>query len=243
MTEIIHHLFNPLPNAIMTVLMGISTIYWIFSAVLGGFDGFDIDMDVQPEIDIDVDVDIDANVDTDFDLQQNHVEVIHDKEVDLADHVNVRQPGLFTQILEFMNVGKIPFMIILTIFKFFTWAGTLLTTTIPKVASLGLWSAIILIPLSFIAVILTHYATIPLVKFLKDTGFHGEIAINCIGKEGTMLSSITADKYGNVEIVINQDPIKILATSTDGTPIQYGDKVLIVNKSKTENIYQVQKIQ
>ncbi|MDM1348283.1 DUF1449 family protein [Myroides marinus] len=237
MTEILHHLFNPLPNAIMSVLMGISFLYWIFSAVLGGFDGFDIDMDVNPEIDVDVDMD----VDTDFDLHQSHVDISHDKEVDVADHVDVRQPSVFMQILEFMNVGKIPFMIILTIFKFFTWAGTLLTTTIPKVVNMGFWSVVILIPLSFVAIILTHYATLPLVKFLKDTGYHGEKAIDFIGQEGIMLSSITENKHGNMEIVINQDPIKILVESTDGNPIKYGDKVIIINKSDKDNVFLVRK--
>ncbi|MDM1530598.1 OB-fold-containig protein [Myroides odoratimimus] len=240
MTEIIHHLFNPLPNAIMSVLMGITFIYWIFSAVLGGFDGFDIDMDVNPEID--VDIDIDADVDTDFDLQQSHLDIAHDKEVDVADHVDVRQPSIFMQILEFMNVGKIPFMIVLTIFKFFTWAGTLLTTTIPKVVNLGFWSVVILIPLSFIAIILTHYATLPLVKFLKNTGYHGEKAIDFIGKEGVMLSSIIADKQGNMEVIIDQDPIKILVQSTDGNQIKYGDKVIITKKCDKENIFQVRRI-
>ncbi|MDR0230277.1 MAG: DUF1449 family protein [Flavobacteriaceae bacterium] len=237
MTEIIHHLFNPLPNAIMSVLMGISFLYWIFSAVLGGFDGFDVDMDVNPEIDVDVDMD----VDTDFDLHQSHVDITHDKEVDVADHIDVRQPSMFMQILEFMNVGKIPFMIVLTIFKFFTWAGTLLTTTIPKVVSMGFWSVVILIPLSFLAIILTHYATLPLVNFLKNTGYHGEKAIDFIGKEGIMLSSITENKHGNMEVVINQDPIKILVESTDGNPIKYGDKVIIINKSDKGNIFLVRK--
>lgn len=221
----------------MTVLMGISFIYWIFSAVLGGFDGFDIDMDVNPEIDVDIDMD----VDTDFDLQQNHVDIAHDKEVDVADHVDVRQPSVFMQILEFMNVGKIPFMIVLTIFKFFTWAGTLLTTTIPKVVNMGFWSIVILIPLSFLAIILTHYATLPLVKFLKNTGYHGEKAIDFIGKEGIMLSSITENRHGNMEVVINQDPIKILVQSTDGSQIKYGDKVIIINKSDKDNVFQVRK--
>lgn len=239
MTEIIHHLFNPLPNAIMSVLMGISFVYWIMSAVLGGFDGFDIDMDVNPEIDIDVD--IDADVDTDFDLQQNHIDVIHDKEVDVADHIDIRQPSFFMQVLEFMNVGKIPFMIILTIFKFFTWAGTLLTTTIPKVINMGFWSVVILIPLSFLAIILTHYATLPLVKFLKNTGYHGELAIDFIGREGIMLSSIAESKHGNMEIVVDQDPIKILVTSLDGSQIKYGDRVIITKKSDTDNVFQVRK--
>ncbi|MDR2221238.1 MAG: DUF1449 family protein [Flavobacteriaceae bacterium] len=237
MTEIIHHLFNPLPNAIMTVLMGITFIYWIFSAVLGGFDGFDVDMDVHPEVDVDVDMD----VDTDFDLHQNHVDVIHDKEVDIDDNITIKEPSAFMQVLEFMNVGKIPFMIVLTMFKFFTWAGTLLTTMIPKVVHLGMWSVVILIPLSFVAIILTHYATLPLVKFLKNTGYHGELAIDFIGKEGIMLSSISDNKHGNMEIIVGQDPIKILVKSTDGSLIKYGDKVIILTKADKDDIFQVRK--
>lgn len=161
MKDIIQHLFFPVSNAIMTVLMLISVVYWLLSALMGGFDGFGI------ETPSDIDVDVDANVSTDFDLQQNHVDILQDKNSDVDEPTLSKEPSLFMKVLHYMNVGKVPFMIVLTIFKFFTWAGSLLSTISPHVTKLGNWSIIILIPLAAVAVVLTHYATIPLGNFLK----------------------------------------------------------------------------
>lgn len=94
------------------------------------------------------------------------------------------------KLLHYMNVGKVPFMIVLTVFNFFTWAGSLLTTVSPHINKLGNWSVLILIPLAIVAIILTHYATILLVSFLKKTGYHGDVVIDFIGREGLMQSLI-----------------------------------------------------
>ncbi len=235
MNELIHHLFNPLPNAIMTVLMIISFVYWIVSFLGGGIDSTDID--INPEIDLDVD--IDAEVDTEFDLHNNQIDTLSDSEIDTHLHT---EPSLFVKVLHYMNVGKVPFMIVLTLLKFFTWAGTLIATTIPSVANLGMKSVVILIPLSFIAIFFTHYATTPIARFLYNTGYHGEESIDFIGKEGKMLSSISDYKKGNVEILIENDPVKLLVTSNDGEQLSFGEKVLIINKSTDKNVYIVKKI-
>ena len=231
MKDIIHHLFFPLPNAVMSVLLLLSVLYWLFSAIMGGFDG------ILPEADVDMDVD----VDTDFDFQQNHLDIVHDKELDPADPESSTTPTLFAKLLHYMNVGQVPFMMILTLFKFFTWAGSLLSTFSPKITQLGNWSIIILIPLAIIAIILTHYATIPLGNFLKKTGYHGDEVIDFIGKEGIMQSSIHSDKHGILHLIINQDPFKLMVMSWDGTPLQFGDRVYIIEKSTSENLYYVVK--
>lgn len=234
--------------------MIISFVYWLFSFIVGGIDNVDIDINSDFDIDVDVDVDVDAEIDVDADADiDNNIQ--HNGDFSNSDFNNVKDLqhatdipshadlSIFVKIMHYMNIGKVPFMIVLTLFKFFTWAGTLLVTTVPKVASLGMTSVIILIPLSFIAIFFTHYATTPIAKFLHKTGYQGEVAIDFIGKEGRMISSITANKRGNIEIVIDNDPVKILVESNDGTPLMYGDKVLVINKSnKHNNIYTVRKI-
>ncbi|MGG5577290.1 hypothetical protein ACPDHL_08120 [Myroides sp. C15-4] len=231
MKDIIHHLFFPISNAIMTVLMLISVIYWLFSAIMGGLDGIDIAS--EPSVDLDVD--------TSFDLQQNHIDILHDKEPDLDEPVVSHESGLVAKLLHYMNVGQVPFMMVLTIFKFFTWAGSLVSTLSPQVVNLGNWSVIILIPLAVVAIILTHYATLPLGNFLKRTGYHGDKIIDFIGREGVMQSSIEAEKHGIMQLVVNQDPIKVMVASWDGAPIQFGDRVYIIERAQTPNLYYVVK--
>jgi len=231
MKDIIHHLFFPISNAIMTVLMLISVIYWLFSAIMGGLDGIDIAS--EPSVDLDVD--------TSFDLQQNHIDILHDKEPDLDEPVVSHESGLVAKLLHYMNVGQVPFMMVLTIFRFFTWAGSLVSTLSPQVVNLGNWSVIILIPLAVVAIILTHYATLPLGNFLKRTGYHGDEIIDFIGREGVMQSSIEAEKHGIMQLIVNQDPIKVMVASWDGAPIQFGDRVYIIERAQTPNLYYVVK--
>lgn len=250
MTELIHHLFNPLPNAIMTVLMIISFVYWLFSFIVGGIDNVDIDINSDFDIDVDVDAEVDIDTDADIDNELQHNGDFSNSDFNTVkdiqhspDALSHSDPSIFVKIMHYMNIGKVPFMIVLTLFKFFTWAGTLIVTTVPKVASLGMTSVIILIPLSFVAIFFTHYATTPIAKFLHKTGYQGEVAIDFIGKEGKMISSITADKRGNLEVIIDNDPVKLLVESNDGTSLTYGDRVLIINKSNQhKNTYTVRKI-
>lgn len=58
-----------------------------------------------------------------------------------------------------------------------------------------------------------------------------------------MQSSIAAQKHGIMQLVVDQDPIKIMVISSGGDPLQFGDKVSIIAKSTTENVYVVKHIQ
>lgn len=71
MNDFFYDLMHPLPNAVMTVIMGVLAVYWLFVFLSGiGFEdvdlGFDFDVDV-PDVDVDVDADLDADVDVDAD--------------------------------------------------------------------------------------------------------------------------------------------------------------------------------
>ena len=76
MTEILHTLLHPLPNAVMTVIMGILTLYWLFVLISGtGVEDLDLGLDFDTGIDAsggnytDINVDGDADLsDTDMDL-------------------------------------------------------------------------------------------------------------------------------------------------------------------------------
>ena len=50
MTELLNLLFNPLPNGIMTVLTGMSLLYWVFVLFSGNGIDFGLDADVDSEI-------------------------------------------------------------------------------------------------------------------------------------------------------------------------------------------------
>lgn len=226
MTEFIHSLMHPLPNAVTTVLVGVLLIYWIFVFLLGlGFD--DIDLGFDFDIDIDApDGVIDADADADTDISETSTE---------------KTPGFMMKFLSFINVGKVPFMLILSTLKFFTWVGSLITTTYIDVTSWGTWSLLILIPISVIAVFITKLVTTPMAKFFKEIGYKGEEEIDFLGRPGKMLSNIKGDKIGTAEFVIDKNPIKLNVKSINGDEIKYGEYVIVENESEDKKIYMVSK--
>ena len=225
MTDLIYNLMHPLPNAVMTVIMAVLVVYWLFVLLLGvGLEdldlGFDFDVDVdEPDVRVNADVDADSGD-----------EVVADK-----------SPGFFMQFLTFLNVGRVPFMLILSTFKFFIWVGSLVMTSFVNVTTWGLSSLFILIPLAVIAVFFTKFATNPMVKFFKEIGYKGEEEIDFLGRSGKMTSSIKDEKIGTAEFVVEDNPIKLNVKSLSGAEIKYGDYVVIMDESDDKKYYMVDK--
>lgn len=207
MAEILNYFFHPLPNAIMTVLVSLSAIYWILTFISGDFLG-------------DLDVDLDAGVDVDG-------------------HGEVNDPSFFSKALAFINVGKVPVMVVLSTFKFIAWIFTLASSMIWNISNWGWKSGLILIPVFLLAYFLTRLATKPLIKVYRSMGYNGEEQHELIGRNGKMKSAIYGDKLGYAEVVILNDVIRVLVKSKTGDPIPYGAEVLLVGDADKGRYYLV----
>jgi len=246
MGDFFYNLMHPLPNAVMTVIMAVLVVYWLFVLLLGvGLEdldlGFDFDVNV-PDVNVpDTDVP-DVSVDAP-DAGADVSEV--DGDIDTADSENEavaeNSPGFFMKFLNFLNVGRVPFMLILSIFKLFTWIGSLITTSLINVTTWGLTSVFILIPIMIIAIFFTKFATNPMVKFFKEIGYKGEEEIDFLGRSGKMLSSIKGEKIGIAEFLIEKNPIKLNVKSLDGAEIKYGEYVVVMDESDDKKYYLVNK--
>lgn len=228
MTDFLHTLFHPLPNGIMTALMLIIAVYWIFVLIGGvGFDDIDLDIDFSPDIDVDVEVpDIEVDV------------------VDIADtdsHITIDKvpQGIFLRCLSFINVGQVPFMLVLSTFIFLLWIGSLITTHFFNIDHLGWKSVFILLPLVIVGIFLTKAATTPMAKLFKEINYQGEAATDFFGCSGKMLSNIEGQKVGSAEFLVNRNPIKLNVISLNGDPIKYGDTVIITEELPKQNMYYV----
>lgn len=225
MTDFLYNLMHPLPNAVMTVIMGVLAIYWLFTFLLGvGLDdldlGFDFDVDVPDAPDVDGGAE---------DIAPEH-EVAPEK-----------SPGFFIKFLNYMNVGRVPFMLVFSTLKFFMWIGTLVTTSFVNVASWGLSSLFILIPIAVVALFFTKFATNPMVKFFKEIGYKGDEEIDFLGRSGKMLSNIQGEKIGTAEFIVDSNPIKLNVRSQDGAEIRYGDYIVVMDESDDKKYYLVNK--
>ncbi|MBL7756912.1 MAG: DUF1449 family protein [Chitinophagaceae bacterium] len=209
-------LFHPLSNAIMTVLTGITAIYWIFTFIAGGLFG-DTDVDTGVEVN-------GADVDT-------------DTETDVGDSVGDK--SAFQKALEFVNIGKVPFMVVYSTFKFIAWIVTLTSSIAFGLASWGWKSVLILIPVFIVAFFITRYATKPLVKVYHAMGYNGEEAQELLGRIARMKSTISGNTIGAAEVKVQSDIIRINVKSKTGDTIPYDAEVMIADESSDKKFYLV----
>ncbi len=209
-------LFHPLSNAIMTVLAGITAIYWIFTFIAGDLFG-DTDVDAGVEVD-------GADVDTDTDS-------------DVGDSVGDK--SAFQKALEFVNIGKVPFMVVYSTFKFIAWIVTLTSSIAFGLASWGWKSVLILIPVFLVAFFITRYATKPLIKVYHAMGYNGEEAQELLGRTARMKSTISGNTIGAAEVKVQSDIIRINVKSKTGDTIPYNAEVMIADESADKKFYLV----
>ena len=214
MTEIFNLLFHPLPNGIMTVLTGCSLLYWLFVMISGSGMDFGVDADAALEV---------GDV----------------SELDSPD--DVAEPGFMAKVWDFINVGKVPLMVIVTLFKFVSWIMTIASSIVFGIGKMGVWSVLILIPIFIIAYFLMHFLTKPFVKLYKNLGYQGDDPIDFLGRTGKMKSTIEDSKIGSAEFYINGDVIRLNVMSKDGSKIEYDETVLILNESEDRKIFYVKK--
>ena len=216
MSGIIELLFHPLSNAIMTVLTGVTALYWITTFLAGDLFG-------------------DAGVDGDVSVQGA------DLDTDIAgdgDDVSGDQPFL-QKALEFVNVGKVPFMMVYSVFKFVAWIITLASSVVLGLATWGWKSVIILLPVFLVAYVITRYATKPLVKVYNAMGYNGEEPQELLGRIGRMRSTISGDMIGAAEVKIQSDIVRINVKSKTGESIGYDSEVMIADESADKKFYLV----
>jgi membrane protein implicated in regulation of membrane protease activity len=214
MSGIMDLLFNPLSNAIMTVLTGVTALYWVTTFITGdlfGDAGTDTDLAVQG-----------ADLDTDVE----------------ASEVGADKPFL-QRALEFVNIGKVPFMVVLSVFKFMAWIITLTSSVFLGLASWGWKSVLVLLPVFIAAYIITRYATKPLIKVYDAMGYNGEESQELLGRIARMKCTISGDTIGAAEVKIQSDIIRINVRSKTGEPIAYGAEVMISGESSDKRFYLV----
>lgn len=209
-------LFHPLSNWIMTVLTGVTAIYWIFTFIAGDLFG---DADVDPGIEVQG-----ADVDTDTDT-------------DVGDSVGDK--SFFQKAMEYVNIGKVPFMVVYSTFKFIAWIFTLLSSVALGLASWGWKSVFILLPVFIVAFFVTRFATKPLVKIYNAMGYNGEDAQELMGRIGRMKSTISGETIGAAEVVIQGDVIRVNVKSKTGESLAYDTDVMIAGESADKKYYLV----
>tara|TARA_R110002012_G_scaffold216480_1_gene387611 strand:- start:76 stop:696 length:621 start_codon:yes stop_codon:yes gene_type:complete len=203
--------------------------------------GIDFDLD----IDVDVDVDIDADIDLDTGLEGGNMDFqdVANAEVDREHVVNKRTRRLkwWQILLIYFNFVGLPFMFTFTFWIFNWWLITVLATLITGSYDNSFGFIIVLAAL-IPALILTKITTTPFKSFFKNLNKDGDKAVDFLGREALLLSSISGDKLGNAEVMADGNLMSIYVKSLDGSELRFRESVLIIKQSDDKNYFLVSKI-
>ena len=134
-------------NIIPTILIVFVVLYWIV-VLMGLVSMSSVELDVDADADLHVDVDMHADLHVDADIHAD-VDVDADMHVDADTHIGAdvghSGPGIMLQGLLFFNVGKAPFLILLSFFAIPLWFMSLTVNYYLHIESVAI-SILLLIP-------------------------------------------------------------------------------------------------
>lgn len=221
-------------NTALTIFVMILVVYWLISMISG------LDFDIDFDVDVDVDADIDMDIDTGSGVESG-IEDTANVEVNKDDVVGKRRKPLkwWQIILIYFNFVGLPFMFTFTCFVFFWWISSLVLTSFFNLYETTFGFLIMF--LSFIpGLIFTKIFTGPFKSFFRKFNKDGDEPVDFIGRRGICNSTISGDKLGNAEVIIDGNPYSIYIKSENGELINYHDSILIIKASKNKTYYYVQ---
>lgn len=215
MTEFLNYLIVSY-NVWFTAPLAIVFLLALFRLVTGAMDFGDVDADLDMDADIDADADVDADTGS--------------------------QGPSFSDVFGFLNVGRVPLMIVL-MSLFVTWgifgliANALLN--IPETPNRVWISCIIAFFCCFLG---TRYISIALSKLFPES----EKAISdvqLLGLRGRVISGQITTTFGTARVQVPDGPELTVScrVEPDGiTPVK-GDTVILINYDPTKRIFDVKK--
>lgn len=206
-------------NFIPTLLLLVMVLYWL-TVLLGALDinSFDFDLDVDADVEIDVDADADAD---------------HSAEGSNSDG------SFFNGVLTFFNIGKIPFMILMTFVAFPLWAISIIANALFGNETL-LISLLLLIPNLVVSLLIAKIMTTPFVRIFASLKEKERSREDLVGSICSLRLPCTDTAAGQAEINIEGTSILINVMATRGNAIRKGNTGLVIQYNEPEDFYLVE---
>lgn len=214
MKELIEISFSPV-NAFFSIMCIIMLVYWVLVIIAGlDPDMFSVNFDS-------------ADVDSNFDSDPSGSE-------------DAAEGNGFMKILEYFNFDELPLMFIITIVFFSMWLIGVNVSYYLGVES-TLLGFLLLIPNFILSLFVVKLFSKPLGYLYKQVNHKGEPEIDFLGRRCRVVTSISHVKTGQVELIVNGDPMKIYARSNTDEVIPAGQQAVIVGESDDKKYYLVEK--
>ncbi len=209
MNDFLIYVFNG-ANAVATALLLFVVLYWII--VIFGVVSTDF---------LDFDLDLDTDGEADLDASGDGLEV-----------------SWFNNVLQFFNLGKIPFMIWLSFLALPLW---IITVNINNFLGFETFlpGLIVLLPALIASLFVSKFLTWPFAKFFDKLDADTK-AKDIIGKVGLVTNSASKDKRGMAEINYDGTFLRIMIRCAEGQSVKKDDEVLFIRKLNDQGEYLVE---
>ena len=166
-----------------------------------------------------LEIDLDLDADGDFDLE-------------FAD-------GLFGTLLTFFHVGKVPVMIILSVFAFTFWLATILTNHFLN-PEFSLWTTAMLIwPCGLVSLAVTKLFVMPMAKGFNPPERHLD-RNELIGQTAIVNTLELNQTFGEIVLETDGPPLVLNARNETGQTLRKGDVVTVVSHDREKDVCLVQ---
>ena len=251
-----HYLVVPY-NVWFTAPLAVVFLFAIFRLVLGGLDfgDADVDADVDADFDVDADVDFDVDADVDFDVDADvdldvdaDVDADVDMDVDGDTEISTDSGGagnVFADVLGFLNIGRVPFMIVVMA-MFTTWSFTgLIVNKILRVDAAPSTFFWISCATAFVCSVLgTRYLSLTLSKIFPESD-PATKDLHLLGLRGRVVSGQITTTFGTARVVVpNGDTLTVRCrVKSDETNPVKGDTVILINYDSDKRVFDVKPVE
>ena len=204
-------------NMPWTVLMGLVALYWAIAMVgLIDLDFLDFDFDLDADADIDVDVD-----------------------GDISGHGG----GLMGALFEFMQLGNVPLMVVLSGIISIGWGLSILGNYYLNPTATALIGVGIAVASALPSLIISSILMRPVAIFYRRLEEKTDGNETMIGRTCIVRTDRVDKSFGQAEVTTPEGPLIVnVRTSEDSEKLQRGDSALIISQDKEHTLYTVRKI-
>ena len=215
-------------NVWFTAPLATVFLFAIFRLVLSGLDFGDADVDANVDADVDFDVDVDIDVDADTSV--------------VAD--SGTSSNSFADVLGFLNVGRVPFMIVvMTLFTM--WGSTgLMANELLKVKNIPSMFWISCMIALVCGVLGTRYLSLTLSKVFPESD-PATKDLHLLGLQGRVISGQITETFGTARVQVpdgHTSTVRCRVEQDESNPVK-GDTVILVNYDSDKRIFDVQPIE
>ncbi len=164
-----------------------------------------------------------------------------DIDLDIPEGEIITNP--FHGFLAFLNVGEIPFMLVLSIFSLCLWTISMIIGVFPIVSE-GFVNTILIIPNIIVSLFLTKAVTHPLKGLFKGLMRDEESDVKIEGQLCTLLCDVKYGRLGQAEIERLGSSILInVKVQDEEETLLKGDKAIVLKKMEARSYYIIKKFE